>query len=389
MVFLSPLLLLALAGSVASLSRDGPPAGKYVVDLNPDNFDKIVTGFPPALVEFFAPWCGHCKNLVPIYEKVAEAFSHAKDKVIIARVDADAHKSLRDRYEIEGYPTIKWLGKGDPKPYGSKNDLDSLVKFVEQETGVSAKKPNVPKTAVKVLTSRNFDNIALNKKNNVLVEFYAPWCGYCKKLAPVYEQVAAAFENEPTCVVANLNADEDKSIGQKYGVTGYPTIKFFSAGNKEDPKKYEGGRTAEDFINFLNAECNTHRKLGGGLLPTAGIIPEFTAIVKKFVSLSPVSDAAKVVYEEALKIVKALMPEDTGLVGNTKSYAKYYVKVMDKIKEKEDFVEGELARLQKVIASGTIAGLKLDDFSIRQNILATFQKMKGEEESAEAHRDEL
>jgi len=62
---------------------------------------------------------------------------------------------------------------------------------------------------------------------NVLVEFYAPWCGHCKHLAPVYEKVAATFKNEPECIVANIDADHYKGISSKYGVSGFPTLKFF------------------------------------------------------------------------------------------------------------------------------------------------------------------
>ena len=68
------------------------------------------------------------------------------------------------------------------------------------------------------------------------------------------------------CVVANIDADAvpNKPLAAKYGVTGFPTIKFFSKDTKE-PIAYEGGRTEADFVSFLNEKCGTHRAVGGGL----------------------------------------------------------------------------------------------------------------------------
>jgi len=68
------------------------------------------------------------------------------------------------------------------------------------------------------------------------------------------------------CVVANVDADAapNKPLAEKYGVKSFPTIKFFSKDNKE-PESYEGGRSEEAFVSFLNEKCGTHRAVGGGL----------------------------------------------------------------------------------------------------------------------------
>src|SRR5947209_7408831 len=93
----------------ASLAVLGTSASA-VIDLLPSNFDDIVLNSgKPALVEFFAPWCGHCKSLAPVYEELASTFESAKDKVTIAKVDADAEKDLGRRFGVQGFPTLKWF----------------------------------------------------------------------------------------------------------------------------------------------------------------------------------------------------------------------------------------------------------------------------------------
>lgn len=65
--------------------------------------------------------------------------------------------------------------------------------------------PQAP-SAVVDLTSQTFDSIALDPKKNVLVEFFAPWCGHCKKLTPVYEKLGGAFAAEESVVIAKVTA---------------------------------------------------------------------------------------------------------------------------------------------------------------------------------------
>src|SRR5690606_9342040 len=146
------------------------------VDLTPSNYDDIVLhSGKHALVEFFAPWCGHCKNLAPVYEQLGDAFAAAKDKVTIAKVDADQHKALGKRFGITGFPTLKWFdGKSDkPEEYKSGRDLDAFVAFIKEKTGAQAKLPKAPVSAVTVLADDNFESVAGDESKGVFVKFYA------------------------------------------------------------------------------------------------------------------------------------------------------------------------------------------------------------------------
>jgi protein disulfide-isomerase A6 len=118
-----------------------------------------------------------CKNLAPVYEELAQGFQHAESKVVIAKVDADAHKELGRRYGVQGFPTLKWFdGKSkDPEDYNQGRDLDSLAKFITEKTGLKPRSNKAP-SAVEMLNDQKF-NATVGTEKNVLVAFTAPWCG--------------------------------------------------------------------------------------------------------------------------------------------------------------------------------------------------------------------
>jgi len=99
---------------------------------------------------------------------------------------------------------------------------------------------------VVVLTTGNFKESTT--EGNWLVEFYAPWCGHCKHLAPIWESLATALKEETH--VGKVDCTVEKDICSKFGIRGYPTIKYVSAGEFRD---YSGKRTVEDFTAYAKA----------------------------------------------------------------------------------------------------------------------------------------
>jgi len=103
---------------------------------------------------------------------------------------------------------------------------------------------------VYVLTDANFSDF-VSSKPFVLVEFYAPWCGHCKNLAPEYVKAAKGLiDQNINAVVAKVDATVEKTFAEKYGVKGFPTLKFFT-GDLSSPIDYTGGRTEKDIISWL------------------------------------------------------------------------------------------------------------------------------------------
>lgn len=365
-------LAASLATAAYALSSLAGVLASAVIDLDTANFGEYVGGDKPALVEFYAPWCGHCKNLAPTYDKLAEAFPSGK--VVIAKTDADGvGRELGTKYGVTGFPTLKWFpaGSTEAQDYTGGRDLDSLVGFVTQNSGVKSNIKPPPPPAALQLDAGNFDDIALDDNKNVLVSFTAPWCGHCKNMKPAYEEVARAFKSESDCVVANMQADDEvnKPIAARYDVTSFPTIRFFPKGSKE-PVPYTFGRTVEAFTQFLNEHCGTHRSSSGLLNDLAGKVAPLDSLASEFFTAKTDREAIIARAQEALSSVNE----------TSRAQASYYVKAMERVVEKgEAWLVKEQGRIANLLASPSLAPTKLDELKIKANILSAFAVKKAEE----------
>ncbi|KAN0120672.1 thioredoxin protein disulfide isomerase [Russula decolorans] len=352
--------------SIFSLSLLAGALASNVLDLDPSNFDSVIGQGKPGLVEFFAPWCGHCKNLAPIYEQLADAYSHAKDKVVVAKVDADgAGKPLGQKYGVTGFPTLKWFdAQGTVSDYEGGRDFDALAGFITEKSGIKSNIKPPPPPATVILDTHTFDEVVLNKDHDTIVAFTAPWCGHCKHLKPTFEQVAKDFLPETNCIVANLDADAEanRPLAMKYNVQSFPTIKFFPKGG--EPIEYGGGRQEADFVQFLNEKCGTYRAVGGGLNDQAGRHPEFDALASKFFTAT--GAARDSIYKEASALGAQVGPA-----------AAHYIRVMEKVVNgKADYFSKESKRLTSILQKRVLASEKLDEIKVKANVLAAFAAEK-------------
>ena len=112
---------------------------------------------------------------------------------------------------------------------------------------------------VTILVAKNFDQIVLDSTKDVFVEFYAPWCGHCKKLAPIFDELGTMLKSVSSVVIAKIDATAN-DISSEYHVQGFPTLLFFPANNKK-PVDYEGDRSLEDMLNFIKEQASTKFEL--------------------------------------------------------------------------------------------------------------------------------
>ncbi|XP_028419878.1 protein disulfide-isomerase A2 [Perca flavescens] len=151
------------------------------------------------------------------------------------------------------------IGAGDLTP----NSLRQLCQDVVDGTAEPYyRSEEIPedwnKGPVKVLVGKNFESVALDPTKNVFVEFYAPWCGHCKELTPIWEQLGEKYADKDDIIIAKMDstANEVESIA----IQGFPTLKYFPAGGKE-VVDYTGNRDLETLSKFLD---------NGGVLPEGG-----------------------------------------------------------------------------------------------------------------------
>ncbi|POV98379.1 hypothetical protein PSHT_14058 [Puccinia striiformis] len=151
--------LFALASSIhADAGLNPNDAPDDVIELTSENFDTVVTPAPLILVEFMAPWCGHCKALMPEYKRAATLLK--KGGIPVAKADCTEQSELCAKYEIQGYPTLKIFTNGVSSEYKGPRKADGIVSYMEKRAH----------PVVTIVTSDNHTDFT--KSGNVVVIAY-------------------------------------------------------------------------------------------------------------------------------------------------------------------------------------------------------------------------
>jgi len=252
-------------------------------DITKDTITKFVTtNFLPLVVDFHQDTAkqifqGDVKSHFLIFASASDAkfeyILHAARKVaadvkgdmmfVSVTTDEPEHKRVIEFFGIQDseVPTFRITSSTEDmikyKPENTEMTEENFRAFLKSfqagELSPHLKSQALPEDwnngPVKVLVSSNFNEIAKDASADVLVEFYAPWCGHCKKLAPIWDELGEKFSDNDKIVIAKIDMTENELEDVK--VRGFPTIKLFKAGDNE-VVDYAGGRSLADFVKFLD-----------------------------------------------------------------------------------------------------------------------------------------
>ncbi|XP_065181159.1 protein disulfide-isomerase A5-like [Sycon ciliatum] len=226
-----------------------------VVHLKTENFDEFVAEHPSVLVMFYAPWCGHCKAMKPEYVTAAATLKEEGSEGVMAAVNCVDEKSLAERFDVKGYPTVRYFLNGTDKwGFDGRREAD-MLEFMRDPKEPPPPPPPEPEWSevtnkVTHIDGREQFRAELKRKKHALVFFYAPWCGHCKNAKPEFSAAAdRVVSNKVAMAAVDCTAEKSKELCEDYGVRGYPTIIYTSY--LKTSFKYSGGRTEEDFVAFM------------------------------------------------------------------------------------------------------------------------------------------
>ncbi|GMI04435.1 hypothetical protein TrLO_g15439 [Triparma laevis f. longispina] len=272
-----------LAGAFASVEDTYEPADSKVNVLDYDNFHRFVETHHDdmILMEFYAPWCGHCQQLAPHYREAAAELAKADlpKKVVLAKFDDgdDDNRRLRagapDVYNFTSYPSLFVLTEGEHERYGGGREADDIIfhmsavakgldpyeEELKTKPGLYKDNEEYSKWVRDLMDEEEMSpQIADSPKNTLRVtEFYSDRCPFCKSLASEYVQACKdlkeKFADEVECHAVNSRVYYD--VAEEWGITGYPWVAFFYQGKKiEDMAGLGGSDSIVNWVSKMHAE---------------------------------------------------------------------------------------------------------------------------------------
>ncbi|CAG8482212.1 10330_t:CDS:2 [Paraglomus occultum] len=235
---------------------------KVLDEITPDNYPLYVDTKVPIAFFFY----DNPEQREQLYEQAEPVAGEFKGKINFVFINATAYGGHADNLNLkQTWPAfaISEPAQGNKYPYDQSKEITTdgirefCSAFVNSEIKPSIKSQPIPETndePVYVLVADNFEQTVYDTAKDVLVEFYAPWCGHCKKLAPTYDKVGEAYAPfKDKIVIAKMDATEnDLPPRVPFKVSGFPTIKLFKAGEEKDIVDFQGNRSYESFIEFLD-----------------------------------------------------------------------------------------------------------------------------------------
>jgi len=246
------------------------------------NWDQVITPESSVLVEFYAPWCGHCQSLAPEYVKAATRLKELKSDILLAKVDATVETKLAEKYGVQGFPTIKFFKKGVQMEYGGGRTGEEIITWLNKKTGPPAEE----------LKTNDDVKSYVDKRDVAVVGFFAD---KESELAKAFIKTAEAIDDIDFAITTpaasgDLGVTDDKIVLLKKfddlradydGAVDVPAItKFIRAESlalvtefsDEAAPKIFGGEIKSHLLKFVSKKSDAF----------AGNLETFTNVAKKF-----------------------------------------------------------------------------------------------------------
>ncbi|KZT63979.1 thioredoxin-like protein [Daedalea quercina L-15889] len=226
--------------------------------LTPDNFEQTVA-HGVWFIEHFSPYCGHCRNFLPTWEQLVKENANMSDPGIhLAQVNCAVHGDLCRDHGVDGYPQMNLYRDGKfVETYRQSRAYDLLTSYLSAHAEPTSLPALPGTTEAPVATDVNPDGkvYALDEKTfqnavdegHIFIKFYAPWCGHCKKLAPIWTQLAAQTQHKLT--IAEVNCEAHEALCRTEGVPGFPQLVYYG-GKRAGKVEYTSGRKLEQLKAF-------------------------------------------------------------------------------------------------------------------------------------------
>ena len=156
----------------------------------------------------------------------------------------------------------KWRIQDFYNEFNSENLEKFLIDWINGKMVPPVKSEEIPKKQdgpVYTLVNKSFKKEVLDNDLNVFVKFYSPYCPYCNKLKPTFEQLAVNFKNNANIRIAEFNVKSNDF--DLFPIRSLPTLIMFKAGNKDNHIVYRGNRTLEDLTNFVNSNLGNSEEI--------------------------------------------------------------------------------------------------------------------------------
>jgi len=207
-----------------------------VLVLTDSNLKSAIKEFDYILVEFYAPWCGHCKSLAPEYSAAAKELKAQDSEIRLAKIDGTENRSSTGTYQVNGYPTLYYFVKGVPIKYGGSRKKDGIIEWVKKRRSPASKE------LLNIRSVEEFISINISNKELTVVLFGNKGIDSYLTNAGLTENVKFGHCQTKECLKFYKQNNGDVVLYRSFNI------------DNSNKAVLKGGYSEEDFKKFINRE---------------------------------------------------------------------------------------------------------------------------------------